>query len=190
MPVPSQGYRNSPRNSPLPGRQSRSDMVCRPCLKFSLRGFLIAVAVLAICLGWIVNGARRRGLAIDAIVKAGGSVGYEEADLFLDEILNHEHIGHFWPDVKGEPVIISLNEKLNDFVGECLAKSVPIHTLYVCTPVDDQSLDHITTLNAGCELVFYEAEEVSEKALMALEQRLPGVQVSTVTVGRTTPISK
>ena len=62
---------------------------------------------------------------------------------------NDEYVGHFWPDVKREPVVISLNEKLNDFVGECLAKAVPIHTLFVCTPVDDQSLDHITTLNAN-----------------------------------------
>lgn len=153
----------------------------RHWFQFSLRGFLISLAVVSIWLGWTVERARRRGAAIDDIVKAGGSVNYGE-ELYLSENLNDEHAGHFWFDLKRVPVVISFGpyDNLDAFVGGCLESAVPIESLQIWNPIDD-ALAHLNRLNNGCEVTLYAAENVSDDSLTKLRQRLPKINVTTVT---------
>ncbi len=48
----------------------------RKYLRFSVRGLLVLVLVIAAALGWLVRGARTQRHAVAAIERAGGSVGY------------------------------------------------------------------------------------------------------------------
>ena len=135
--------------------------MARRWFQFSLRGFLIAVTLLAVWLGWTVQRARKRGAAIDFIVKAGGTVGYghETQDIFLRDLKGHEHVEHFWPDVKRLPVQITLGPRPDVFIVECLERAAPIESLYIYT---------------------LSADDLSDEALSELHRRLPGVSITTM----------
>ncbi len=49
----------------------------RRFLRFSVRGMIVLVIVIAGCLGWIVRSARIQRQAVAAIRKMNGQVGYE-----------------------------------------------------------------------------------------------------------------
>ena len=49
----------------------------RRCLRFSVRGLIVAVLVIGAWLGWIVRSARIQREAVAAITKAGGTVTYD-----------------------------------------------------------------------------------------------------------------
>ena len=49
----------------------------RRWFRFSLRMLMVVITVLCVWLGFKVNAARRQREAVDAILKAGGSIGYD-----------------------------------------------------------------------------------------------------------------
>lgn len=90
-------------------------------LQFSLRGFLIAVTVGCIWLGWNVKRARHRGWAIDAISATGSMVLHDYCDDFLNALQNRLPL-HFWPDIRGIPVHVYVFGGLSPaFVADLLA---------------------------------------------------------------------
>jgi hypothetical protein len=91
-------------------------MTDRRYLTFSLRTAFVVLTIGCLWLGWKVEKARKRGRAIDAIVAAGGRIGYEDRHLM--------HLppytipaNHFWLDRRNIPVSISIHAPLNAELG-------------------------------------------------------------------------
>src|SRR5579863_3614929 len=126
--------------------------MARRWFQFSLRGFLIALTVFAVWLGWTVERTRKRGVAIDAIVQARGNVFYA-GDLQLNVLDDSQHLGHFWSDLRRMPVEIYFHERTNldAFMGKCIRDAAPIRRLEVWHPIYDDALVHLDGLSDGCE---------------------------------------
>ena len=90
--------------------------------QFSLRALLVALTVACLWLGWKVERARRRGEAIDMVVKCGCAIDYldDSGPSLHPEVLVGPH--HFWHDLKGSPVCIRLNA--NAWSGDHLAPAI------------------------------------------------------------------
>lgn len=127
----------------------------RRWFQFSLRGFLIAVTLLAVWLGWTVQRARSRGAVLDAIAKAGGTVVYQTEGNVPCDLADPEYVGHFWPDMKRLPVQVTLDSLPDTSIEKCLERTVPLQSLYIWG-------------------------DLSDEVLLELHRRVPGVPVTTL----------
>jgi hypothetical protein len=61
-----------------------------PRFRFALRTLFAAVAILAVCLGWYVNRARRQREAASAVLHVGGTLlyDYQKADAYKPNVFN------------------------------------------------------------------------------------------------------
>jgi hypothetical protein len=139
--------------------------VKRRFLQFSLRGFLIAVTLLTIALGWKVDRARRRERAIQAIVDEYGQVRHDpETD---------ESPG-FFPNMWLVPVEIQLQYVTDDLIAHVIAAK-PVSRLDIDSLYDIKSLERLNDLNDGCEVVINEC--ASEEQGKAISRLLPKANV-------------
>lgn len=94
--------------------------------QFGLRALLVGITLGCVLFGMKVEWARRRGHAIDDAVEAGCVIGYlDESNL----ILRHgERADHFWADLKGIPIYVSLSndawsgDSLKDAIASQLSR--------------------------------------------------------------------
>jgi hypothetical protein len=147
--------KDDPHGAGRDRQMAKSLGMSRRWFQFSLRGFLIAVTLLTVWLGWTVQRARSRGAVIDAIVKAGGTVVYETEGIFMRDLADYEYVGHFWPDMKRLPVQITLDSPPDTSIEKCLERAAPFQSLYIWG-------------------------DLSDEALLELHRRLPGVPVTTL----------
>ena len=155
-------------------------MIERRWFQFSLRGFLIAVAVFAICFGHTVEKARRRGSALDAIVAAGGEVTYQP-DVELTNKSSWWPItsDHLWFDVEQRRVRVYLPENvtLDAALGRNLKCACPIDQLIVGPAVVDDWLSHLHGIAEVRELDLWDNELASQGALKELGAACPEVDI-------------
>jgi hypothetical protein len=82
----------------------------RRWVQFSLRGFLIAVTVACLLLGWKVERARRRGRSVDVIAEHGCEVRYYLGSSVFTVGKGHNPFDHFWADFRAVSVSIFFAE--------------------------------------------------------------------------------
>ena len=133
--------------------------------QFSLRGFLIAVTVLTVALGWTVEQAHRRGRAIQAIVD-------EYGDVWHDPETNQRpgFSQNMWP----VPVEIRLEYATDELIAQVVAAK-PVRRLDIYSLYGIKSLERLNNLNDGCEVVINEC--ASEEEGKAIARLLPRANV-------------
>ena len=149
--------------------------------QFSLRSFLVATTVFALCFGWTLERARQRERAIDVILAMGAEVLYERGEPFLDDrFYDDTRAAHLWPDLRRFPVEITLPEdvELDAVIGRYVEQAVPVQKLVIGHAIQDNALRYVKGLNQGCIVMFLDSQYLSAEALAELERRLPEVVIS------------
>jgi hypothetical protein len=145
-------------------------------LRFSLRTFLLFVAIASVWLGWVVNGARKQRAAVEAIQSAGGTILFD----------NHESGPRTWStggtprgprwlrDLLGSeyfdtPVYIGLFNALPSKEWIAAFNRLPsIKTLLLSGKhVDDETLNELAGSTALVEL-HLSGSAISDDGLMQL----------------------
>ena len=148
----------------------------RRWLQFSLRAFVSLLTIGCLLLGWRVEQARRRGQAIDAIVKAGGFVGY--GDTGDSPFLSRDKaIDHFWLDPKGAPVKIAIMTPLNASLGPQLSLVDHIGNLEIATALTEKEMRYLEGIQCKCEIRFYNTYGIPQTVFEELQRKLPNAKV-------------
>ena len=151
---------------------------------FSLRTFFVLLTIGCLWLGRIVEKARSRGAAIDAIVAAKGIVGYGDNgdDLILGPF--NPPADHFWSDAKGVPVMIGIDAPLDATIGAQLAQVHNVSRIEIGSKLTDADLQYLESIQGACELVLYQAEALSDAALEKLQEKVPHAEITWARAGQ------
>jgi hypothetical protein len=147
----------------------------RRWLQFSLRGFLVVMTVGCIWLGWRVDRAQKRGRAIDAIMKAGGSGYYRapEKPVFLSTGPEN----HFWFDLTSTQVDIFLDMPLNAAIGSQLSRIYGINHLNIsASKTTEADLRHLEQTDA--RTIFIWDADISTEARERLRRTSPNIRIT------------
>lgn len=136
-------------------------------------------------LGWQVEKARKRGRAIDAVVEARGEVLYEDNDdePLLSRFASRNGDDHFWLDLKGVPVWISLNERLDSTISMQLSHVYNIKELDVCIPVESD-LKFLEGVRGTCVITLHGTEAIGDAAIERLQEKIPDSEITFYVVRR------
>ena len=156
----------------------------RRWLQFSLRGFLVVLTIGCLWLGWQVEGARKRGQAIDAILKAGGAVGYDGQELTIggQELARGPYAAipnHFWLDLLGVPAMVILDSRSGHLgaFGSHLSNVRGLEHLHIQRGPADDELPHLYGIQGRCTIEFGTFCKPSDSALSRLQEALPEAEV-------------
>jgi hypothetical protein len=151
----------------------------RRWLQFSLRGFLAVVTIVCLWLGWKAENARKRGQAIDAILKAGGSVQYGEhgEDLFIGPYT--EVPNHFWLDLLGVPAMVILDSGSGHFGAyeTHLSNVSGLEHLHIQRGPADDEVRRLYGIQGKCTIEFGAFCNPSDSALKELQEALPEAKI-------------
>ena len=145
----------------------------RRWLQFSLRTAFVALTVGCVWLGWATERAKKRGKAIDAILSAGGSVGYGDRgeDLYIGPYA--EVPNHFWLDLQGVPLMIRIDHGHFETFGPHLSDVYGIERLIIQRRAADDEMRFLYGIQGRLEILFSIFCKPSDLALKKLQQKLP-----------------
>ena len=137
-------------------------------------------------MGWKAESARKRGQAIDAILKAGGSVQYgdQSVDLAIDAhgfaIFPYREIpNHFWLDLLGVPAMVILDSGSGHFgaYGTHLSNVSGLEHLHILRGPADDEVRHLYGIQGKCTIEFGAFCNPSDSALKELQEALPEAKI-------------
>ena len=163
-------------------------LTSRRWLQFSMRGLLVVMTAGCLWLGWKVEGARKRGQAIDALVLSGRPVKYLDAP--YEELNPSPHVDHFQADLASARVWLFLDEPIDGTTAAQMAAIPGVGRVDVIGKHAEAELRYLEAVTDGCHIRFHDFTGLPIAALERLQRKLPNSAIDCPFFGRWVPLAE